>query len=164
MIKFESRDITSVERGIIVQGCNAQGVMGSGVAKAIRAKWPGVFADYKKLCDSVDTPADLLGEVSLYSVPDLNLYVINGITQERYGTDKKVYASVPAIRSVLIWAVVESAGLFPDQAIDIYLPRIGCGLGGLQWDLDVYPMLQEVDAYMQHWVNGQDLTFIVCDI
>lgn len=163
MIRFETRDITTVERGMIVQGCNAQGVMGSGVAKAIRSKWPGVFADYKKLCDSVDNPADLLGEVSLYVVPNADLYVINGITQERYGSDGKVYASPTAIRSVLIWAVVEGASFFPGEPVNIYLPRIGCGLGGLSWDTDVYPILQEVDSHMSYWSVEQELNFIVCD-
>ena len=46
-IKVKLGDICSVNSGIIVHGCNAQGVMGSGVAKAIRLKYPQVFEDYK---------------------------------------------------------------------------------------------------------------------
>ena len=29
-------------KGIIMHGCNAQGVMGSGLAKDIRERWPAV--------------------------------------------------------------------------------------------------------------------------
>ncbi len=40
MSKYVSGDIRCVSSGIIVHGCNAQGVMGSGVALALRTTWP----------------------------------------------------------------------------------------------------------------------------
>ena len=43
--KYNS-NITEVTQGVIVHGCNAQGVMGSGVAKQLRAKYPEIYVDY----------------------------------------------------------------------------------------------------------------------
>ena len=54
-IKVKLGDICSVNSGIIVHGCNAQGVMGSGVAKAIRLKYPQVFEDYKNFKNQFGT-------------------------------------------------------------------------------------------------------------
>ena len=46
MLKYIKGDITEIESGIICQQTNCQGVMGSGLAKAIRDKWPKVFDEY----------------------------------------------------------------------------------------------------------------------
>ena len=40
---------------------------------------------------------------------------------------------------------------------DIVLPKIGCGLGGLDWDTDVEPILREV-------YKSFPLNYIVCSI
>ena len=45
-------DLLGATHGIILHGCNAQGVMGSGVAKLIRAKWPGAYAAYRQAFES----------------------------------------------------------------------------------------------------------------
>ena len=45
---FIQKDITTERHGLIIHGVNCQGVMGSGVALAIRNKWPVVYDEYKK--------------------------------------------------------------------------------------------------------------------
>ena len=39
-------DLLNSPDRIIVHGCNAQGVMGAGVAKAIRTKYPEAYSNY----------------------------------------------------------------------------------------------------------------------
>ena len=41
-------DITKSNADYICHQVNCQGVMGSGVAKAIRDKWPQVYEEYKR--------------------------------------------------------------------------------------------------------------------
>lgn len=49
-MKFINKDITTVEAlSILLHGVNCQGVMASGVAKAIAEKWPIVREHYLSL-------------------------------------------------------------------------------------------------------------------
>lgn len=164
MIKFEHKDVTTVESGIIIHGCNAQGVMGSGVAGALRRKWPQIFDSYKASCDRV-WPAgrsELLGTfTSCVISDDPKLIVINGVTQEHFGSDGKVYANVHAIKRVLT-KVIGAYAPINCTPVEVYLPRIGCGLGGLDWESDVLPVLMDVDANVNR--DCTLVNFIVCDV
>jgi hypothetical protein len=59
------------------------------------------------------------------------------------------------------------AVLLFDNALDeleiheVHIPRIGCGLGGLDWDLEVEPMLLEVEETL---ARTHPVTFVVCDV
>jgi len=91
-------DILSAKSGVIVQGCNAKGVMGAGLAKQIACKWPEVKAKYMSY--HADNKLRL-GSVHFIKV-DKNLYVANAITQEDYGLDKSVvYADYYAIKKAM---------------------------------------------------------------
>ena len=120
-MKYLTQDLTKIEYGVIAHGCNAQGVMGAGVAKALRNKWPEVYTEYCKMGLE-------LGRVQYVCIDDL-LFVANCITQEYYGNDNRVYASLKAIDSALS-KVAKDAGEFD---LPIFMPKIGCGLGGLAW-------------------------------
>ena len=72
------KDITTVESGFILHGVNCQRTMGSGVAKAIRAKWPKLYKEYKNTIP-------MLGKVQLIHI-NADLWVINCFTQEYYGS------------------------------------------------------------------------------
>lgn len=144
MITRRKMDITTVVSGVIVHGCNAQGVMGSGVARALRNKWPQIYDPYRRMCDKERYSQRLLGEVCPVDVsddPTLPIYVLNGITQQLFGADGKPYADINAIRSVL----KKSMDFASQHELDLYLPEIGCGLGGLKWD-DVQQVMHEVHA------------------
>ena len=133
-MRDEKRDITTVETGTIAHGVNCQGVMGSGVARALYDKWPEVKEDYLKFKDME------LGVVQTVQV-EPSLYVVNCFTQEHYGRDGRRYASPEAISEALdrVCNFVRKSPFLPEE---IYLPRIGCGLGGLDWVRDVGPILQ----------------------
>jgi O-acetyl-ADP-ribose deacetylase (regulator of RNase III) len=133
MIEYKKMDITTVERGVIAHGVNCQKKMGSGVAKAIRQKWPYVYSVYME-------HDPILGTVDYVNVGS-DLWVANCYTQERYGYDGQRYANPNSIRSCLeSLACLSVYGEWP-----IYLPKIGCGLGGLNWEIDVEPLLREAN-------------------
>ena len=48
VIKEIQKDITTVEEGVVLHGCNCSGGFGSGVAGAIRKKWPDVYEMFKE--------------------------------------------------------------------------------------------------------------------
>lgn len=157
MINYLKQDITLLTGpAIIMHGVNCQKAMGSGVAKALYTKWPEVRAKYM----SLDKEDMRLGMYQAISPPRerirLDPIIVNCFTQEYYGTDKKQYANADAIRTCLDKVCYRLA--IPLRITNIYLPKIGCGLGGLDWEKDVKPILEEVAAYYK------ELTFNVCDI
>jgi ribosome-binding factor A len=97
IIRNVTGDVTAPIRGIIGHGVNCQGVMGSGVAWAIRNKFPKAYEEYKTLCDNTVDKRDLLGTVQLVQITD-DLYIANMFTQFTFGGDGKKYASLQAVR------------------------------------------------------------------
>ena len=139
-VNYLNQDITTVNSGIIAHGVNCQGVMGSGVAKTIRNKWPIVYTEYMKQPMS----KEMLGHINMVYIAD-DLFVANCFTQEFYGREKKKYADIDAVSKCLEECVFFSKTL----ALPLYMPKIGCGLGGLDWDQDVklivYNLAQSVN-------------------
>lgn len=123
MIEYKKGNLLDVTEGIIVHGCNAQGVMGSGVALGIRNKYP---AAYRAYMDNTRC----LGSSSKEWVTD-DILVINGITQEFYGRDGKRYVNYAAICKVFEEAV--SAARCYSYTLNF--PKIGAGLGGGDWNI-----------------------------
>lgn len=102
IVKEIQGDITTATHGIIAHGVNCQGVMGSGVALAIRNRWPKVFEEYKAVCDENRlNRRDLLGHTQLVQVGP-SLYVANMFTQYDYGREGKQYASLQAVADAFI--------------------------------------------------------------
>lgn len=133
MKRFAFGDILSVERGIIVHGCNAQGVMNSGLAQQIKARWPGCWMTYNAyLQERKDKdPADLLGHIVPYRVFD-GPTIINAITQKDYGRDpNRRYVNYRAIRD----AFNAVALAYSHRDLPINYPQIGAGLGNGDWGL-----------------------------
>lgn len=157
MIVEREMDITTVPEGIILHGCNAQGVMGSGVARALRDKWPRIFRPYATGCAQVFDKSQLLGEVFPVRVQDDPLImVINGITQVDFGADGKRYADIGAISTVVELAIMAAH----HAKLPLYIPQIGALRGGLDWEGEVFPAI--VEAHDALADEGYDVEIIVC--
>lgn len=116
--------------GIIVHGCNAKGVMGSGLAKQIKSKYPKAFADYKQHLSRRGPTSPSLGSV-IFSNVNNQLIIANAITQENYGRDKSVvYVDYGAIESTfeIISSIAKMVGFH------LHYPMIGAGLANGDWN------------------------------
>ena len=122
---YQKGDLLSVESGIIAHGCNCQGVMGSGVAKLIKDKYPSAYRIYKY---QEQTSGLKLSAVQLVMVDD-SLYVANLMTHQFYGRDGKRYVSYDAIDEYLDNLLARSGKM------QVNIPRIGAGLGGGEWEV-----------------------------
>jgi O-acetyl-ADP-ribose deacetylase (regulator of RNase III) len=127
-MKYNKGDLLSVTSGGIIHGCNAQGVMNSGVAKDIRQKWAVVYQDYKA---AEECRGLILGTAASFTNVAKDLWVVNCITQKYYGYDRKKYASYDAIDS----SVREAVRFLRDNhsISEFHVPKIGAGRGGLDW-------------------------------
>lgn len=141
-MKTINKNIIFATENIIAHGCNCQGKMGSGVAKAIRARWPAAYTQYKGYYDSRSNglPLGLAQIVAVeFSNNTATKFIANCMTQQYYGKDGKVYASLEAIKSSL----TEVADFASKYNYSVALPPIGCGLGGLNWK-EVGPIVEKI--------------------
>ena len=135
-IKYVKGDLLEAPERCILHGCNAQGVMGSGVAKLIRAKWPSAYLAYKA---SEQYDGMRLGVIT-YAHQDDGKLIFNGITQEFYGrVPNHCYVSYWAVKEVMQDMNFLAKSLdeyFEKQGVpSIAMPMIGAGLGGGNWEI-----------------------------
>ncbi len=129
-----------VTEGYIMHGCNAQGVMGSGVARIIRDRYHEAYLTYAK-----QAPYYIMGEVIPAKVTD-ELAIINAITQDFYGGGE-IHADYDAIRQAMKGAVhVVSSGTYEGVPKELHMPFIGAGLGGGDPDTIVAIMGEELSG------------------
>jgi O-acetyl-ADP-ribose deacetylase (regulator of RNase III) len=143
---------------IIVQQVNCQGVMGKGLAKSIRDRYPEVYEHYR-----AEHSLGLLklGYTSYIEV-EPNIYIANICGQDNYrrrNEPPKRHTDYEALRKGLedVKVMAESLGL------DIVLPHgIGCGWGGGDWRGIVQPMIDEVysDSLVSFVYQGYNITLI----
>lgn len=117
---------------VILHGCNAQGVMGSGVAKAIRDRYPWAYDEYRAIYERQSNSLTL-GQVIPAS--DGELVVLNAITQFNYGRSPNTrYVSYDAVDDAMRNTkdlLRQFRAEFPVPFIA--MPKIGAGLGNGDW-------------------------------
>jgi O-acetyl-ADP-ribose deacetylase (regulator of RNase III) len=127
MLKYVRGDLMEASERMIVHGCNAMGVMGSGVAYFIRRDFPEAYEVYR---DRHETSGLNLGEV-VWALSKGKV-IGNAITQARFGRYKIRYVDYDAIRS--------SIRIVNEECVrtgirSVALPKIGAGFGGGDWKI-----------------------------
>ena len=140
MIRIVEGSILNAVEDIICQQVNCQGVMGAGLAKQIRDKYPAVYTSYKKFCDgyNYNDRMTLLGQIQTTMVSDGKI-IANLFGQYNYGRDKQ-HTEYNALTGCLE-QILELAKLFNDSIAIPY--NLGCGLAGGDWSI-VYAIIEEV--------------------
>lgn len=110
---------------VIAHGCNCRGVMGGGIARQIREKWPNVYETYRLQYEVMGLE---LGTILPVQTPDGHV-IINCMTQKDFGTDK-VQVDYDAVRRCI---AAMDAGVSNWGVTEIGLPMIGAGLAGGDW-------------------------------
>lgn len=135
-------DLFSSTSGLIVHGCNAQGVMGSGVAKIVKNDYSELYSVYRKEYlhyKNKMTSALPLGNIT-YARLSQDLYGVNMVTQNKYrgmngNYDDRRWVSYDAIDIGFRELInMINDGVF-GSVNDVNIPMIGAGLGGGDWDI-----------------------------
>jgi O-acetyl-ADP-ribose deacetylase (regulator of RNase III) len=138
MITYKTNsDITLVTEGIIAHGCNTKGAFGAGVAGAIRTRWPGVYDAYTRNTRLGD---ELLGSCHIIRVGD-DLWVANCYTQLTFGSTGR-HVNIPALERSLESVFIHAFA----SKLTLHAPKIGSGLGGLDWDTEVLPVFEALNS------------------
>lgn len=133
MLNVIEKDITTIDSGIIAHQVNCRGKMGSGIAGALRSKYPCIFAPYSKIIRSYIASGEkepILGTVNLVPVSSA-LRVANMFTQYDYGYDGGLYTNYDAIESAF-----KRLKMVNYRNLPVAIPYLlGCGLGGGDWNI-----------------------------
>lgn len=139
-------DLVRADTDFIVHQVNCKGAMNSGVAKAIRNKYPKVYDEYRKSYEkhinySGET-SHMLGIAQFVPIYDSNnpkkpFYCINMFSQNDYGYNGGQYTSIAAMLVALKEINEKCAGY------TVAFPwKVGCVRGGADWD-EVLPLICE---------------------
>lgn len=151
MVTYKYGDITESGADIICHQVNCMGAMNSGVAKAIRKKWPQVYNEYRnaardlspnEFCDEDLSWMHMHGHIqSVYigTEDGRDRAVINMFAQRGYGYDGARYTSYDAF-----WNCLGEITKYITPGKTIAFPaRIGCVRGGANWCI-IQTMIVEV--------------------
>lgn len=134
-IIYKQGSILEAPEPYIVHGCNAQGRMGSGVAKVLMDRYPAVRDCYLEKHEQYRADGvPFLGTVHTVKTGGPHL-IFNAITQEFYGYDGGLYVSYEALEQCMntineaLAPGTEATGV----PAHVAMPLIGCGLAGGHW-------------------------------
>lgn len=135
-IEYRTGSLIDTDIHFIAHGVNCKGMMNSGVAKAIRNKWPAVFTQYEQLVrveriGGVDA-SGLLGSGQVVVVSNTKT-VFNLFTQNQYGYDGQQYVSYDAVASCFRYLRRYLTSALNAAEPVLAIPTIGSGLGGGNW-------------------------------
>lgn len=146
MIKHIKCDIFKSGADVICHQVNCQGVMGSGIAKQVRDKYPKVYKAYKKVCTSDER---LLGRTQIIPINE-SQSIANLFAQDNFGYDKQCYTDY----SALINCLKQIYAFCPNKTIAIpYL--MSCARGGGDWNI-VYEIIEEI-------FGDSDCDVLICE-
>lgn len=128
MIRYLDSDLFSSPAQTWVNPVNLQGVMGAGLAKSFRLRFPDMFRAYQDLCFREALRPGLL---HLWKGPER--WVLNFPTKLDWRSPSRLGMIEAGLESFLIcyggWGINSAA-----------FPALGCGLGRLRWEEDVHPL------------------------
>lgn len=134
-------------------GVNCSDSFGSGVAGLVARYFPHVKKLYHHQCKSGFKPGSC--QAIQISDDDGERYCYNIGTQIEPGPDARKTLITQGFIN-LFESLFENEGVYPSVAI----PKIGCGIGGLDWDDDVEPILD----FLVRRVYDNEVTVHVCSL
>ena len=142
MIKYVKGNILESDAEALVNPVNCVGVMGAGLAKQFKAKYPEMFDKYKELCKQGKFHG---GHIHIYQIKCKRRFIINFATKVHW-KDKAKLDYIKFGLGTLVY-FLKYTPLIKSSAI----PALGCGCGGLNW--------QDVKEIMEDYLSD-----INCDI
>ena len=123
MIIERHGDIWDTPADVVGHGVNLRGVMGAGLAAQVREKFPDVFEQYRKACSEGSLKP---GGVQIVYRPG-GLNIANIASQVEPGPNARYDLLVSGICNTMIRCY--------HSGLSLALPQIGCGIGGLEWEV-----------------------------
>jgi len=156
MIKIEEKhgNLLHVTSGHIVHGCNAQGVMGSGVALAIKNAYPAAYTHYRNVLENKGLELGKAYPVIINS----DLVIWNAITQFTFGAGMR-QVSYDAVQTCFeeVNNYIKSHRMTGKHA-HVHIPLIGAGRGGGNWNTIKVIIEETMDYPVTLWLPDHTVT------
>lgn len=128
MIKYVIGDLLSAEAQALVNTVNTVGVMGKGIALQFKEKYPSNFNHYLTACKNNQlVPGKLI--ITKESTTDSGEKIIINFPTKTVWYKKSQYSYIESGLDALVKAIKEY------NIKSIAIPPLGCGNGGLNWDI-----------------------------
>ena len=134
MILYKTGSIFDSTVQCIVNPVNCVGVMGKGLALEFKTHYPDMFKFYQKMCREGKLN---LGQVGFYALKKDPSRIICLFPTKQHWRDKSLVSSIDeGLIAFVIYA--------PEMKIEsVAIPKLGCGLGGLDFEHQVQPLFEK---------------------
>lgn len=149
MLVYLRTDLFASPAQTLVNTVNTVGVMGKGVAKTFKDRYPEMFRDYKRACDSGELR---IGSLMLWRGPQK--WVLNFPTKTTWRLPSELSYIEAGLRKFV--EEYENLGI-----TSVSFPPLGCGNGNLIWS-NVKPMMETylkrlpISVYIHDRQVGED--------
>lgn len=140
MIKEFTGNLFDSEADCIGHGVNAYGLMGKGVAVEFKNRYPEMHEHYVHICKNTE-PSELTGKAFMWHEPDGKL-IANLFSQDKPGPNARYSWALKSIKQALDY--VDAMG---SDYKSLAIPKIGCGIGGLDWAQMYYYLIDEFEDH-----------------
>ncbi len=128
-LHFVTGDFWERTAAIRVNTVNCVGVMGKGVALSFKQRFPEMFAAYRADCRrGLVVP----GEIRIYRTPGT---IVNFPTKRHWRNESRLEDIENGLRALRRY-------LKPHHGEVVTMPALGCGHGGLDWNV-VRPLIEQ---------------------
>ena len=136
MIKFTKGNILKADVDALVNTVNTVGIMGKGIALAFKKAFPLNFTLYKKKCDNNEFS---VGSIFLTNTGQLTpKFIINFPTKKHWKGRSKIEFIESGMKEL-----VKTVNI--NQIKSVAIPPLGCGNGGLDWNVVKPIILRELN-------------------
>jgi O-acetyl-ADP-ribose deacetylase (regulator of RNase III) len=140
MIRFIRGDIFDTDVEVLVNPVNTVGTMGAGLARKFKKLYPLNFSLYREACGRNEVH---IGRMFVISVPESPKFALRWIVN----FPTKYLWSEPSELPWIVEGLKDLRTFLIDNDIkSIAIPALGCGLGGLKWDLVKQVIISELSS------------------
>ena len=138
MITYKTGNLLDDDADALVNTVNTVGVMGKGLAFQFKQRFPAMAEEYSRRCrfNIVE-----VGTMDVHRMPD-GQHIINFPTKRHWRNRSRVDWIQRGLDDLAF--VIEHL-----RIKSIALPKLGSGLGGLDWDNEVHPLVIEAFGDME---------------
>lgn len=149
---YKQGNIADDEAEVLINTVNCVGVMGKGVAKLFKEKFPAMYRKYKELCNDNQIK---IGKMSVF------IFTRNDKTQHIVNFPTKVHWRNPSTLEMVELGLKDLSELLVKiKPQTMAMPMPGCGNGGLNWE-DVKPLVYNHLVNSRKLLKGKKLTIYI---
>lgn len=131
MLRYVTTDLFESPAQVLVNTVNTVGVMGKGIAKEFASIYPEMYEEYRTLCEKHMFD---VGQLWLYKTS--HKWVLNFPTKKHWRSPSKVTYIEAGLKKF--------AETYAQKGItSISFPLLGCGNGGLDFESQVQPVVEQ---------------------